>query len=189
MGHRICTVAGKRSLLPLLVLVCLQCSSAGAQTKEQTSADQQGRLFDRPVVAEAAFGKDNKYLAMLFCCWDIEVYERQGNMQKMIWDWNTFDGAEGFKEDFVVRDVDADGSTEVAFRTSKTNFCRLESAAVLYSPEKKIVCLLQDDGETGLHLSPNLKDNQKAREWLVKYWQDWYKGDLNKITVTYDAKP
>jgi hypothetical protein len=65
----------------------------------------------------------------------------------------------------------------------------LESAAVLYSPEKRTVCLLQHDGEIGLHLSPNLKDNQKAREWLVKYWQDWYREDLNKITVTYDAEP
>ena len=41
MGHRICTVAGKWMLLPLLVLVWLQCSSAAAQTKEKISADRQ----------------------------------------------------------------------------------------------------------------------------------------------------
>jgi hypothetical protein len=183
MGRRIWIIAGKCLLLPLAV--CLQCFWAAAQTNEQP----QKWSLDRPALAEAVFGKDDKYVAALYCCWHIRVYVQQGNRKGMIWDWDKFDGGEGFKDDFLVRDVDGDGNEEVAFRISKSNFCRLESAAVLYSPERRIVFLLRHDGEIGLHLSPNLKDNQKAREWLVKYWQDWYKGDLNKIAVTYDAEP
>ncbi len=192
MGQRVCAVAGRRLLWSLLILVCLLClqhSSAAAQVREQISSGWQKEPFDKPVMSEVVFGKNSEYLAVLFCCWNIRVYEKQGNMLKMIWDWQKFSGADGFKEDFLVRDVDADGKEEVAFRTSKASFCRVESSAVLYFPGKRTVCLLQHDGELGLYLSPNLKDDMKSREWLVKYWQDWYRGDITKLTVTYDAQP
>lgn len=187
MKRRIQIIAGACLLLSLVV--CLQCSRAVAQTREQISSKQQKWSLDRHAEAEVVFGKDDKYFAVLLCCWHILVYEQQGNRQVVIWDWDKFDGGVGEKNDFLVRDADGDGNEEVAFQISKLNFCLIENAAVLYSPEKRIVFLLKYDGDIGLHLSPNLKDNQKVREWLVKYWREWHRADLNKITVTYDAEP
>jgi hypothetical protein len=187
MRRQIRIVAGKFLLFPLLV--SLECSWAAGQSKDEVTAGQQKGSPDRPALAEARFGQHDQYLAALFCCWHVRVYERRGSREEIIWDWDKFGGGEGFKDDFLVRDVDEDGNKEVAFRISKANFCRLESAAVAYSPEKRTAFLLRHDGEIGLHLSPNLKDNHKTRDWLIKYWQDWYKGDLSKITVAYDAEP
>jgi hypothetical protein len=187
MKHRIQVIAGTCLLLSLAV--CVQCSWAVGQTKEQISSKQQKWSLDRHAEAEVGFGKDNKYFAALLCCWHILVYEQQGNKEVIIWDWHGFDEGLGEKNDFLVRDVDGDGNEEVAFQISKLNFCHLENAAVLYSPEKRIVFLLKYDGDIDLHLSPNLKDNPKVREWLVKYWQEAHRVDLNKITVTYDAEP
>jgi hypothetical protein len=175
--------------LVLSLAACLVCSRVAAQPREQGSPDQQKLSPDRPAEAEFVFGKDGRYSAALLCCWRILVYEQQGNRRVMIWDWDKFDGGEGFKNDFLVRDVDGDENEEVAFQIGKMNFCFLENAAALYSPEKRIVFLLKYDGDIGLHLSPNLKDNHKVREWLIKYWQERYRADLNKITVTYDAEP
>lgn len=187
MKRRIQIIAGTCLLFSLAV--CLQCSWAVAQTKEPVSSKQQKLSLDRPAEAKFIFGKNDKYSAVLLCCWHILVYEQRGDRQVIIWDWDKFDGAVGQKDDLLVRDVDEDGDEELIFQISKLNMCLTENTAVLYSPEKRTVFLLKYDGDTSLRLSPNLKDNQKIKECLVKYWQERRRVDLNKISVTYDAEP
>jgi len=173
--------------------MCLLFSLAGlwavAQTKEQSSSKQHRWSLDKPAEAEFVFGKDDKYFAALLCCWHIVVYEQQAGRQVINWDWDKFDGTVGEKKDFLVRDIDGDGNEEVAFRITKTNLCLEENIAVVYSPEKRTVFLLRFDGDSALRLSPNLKDNQKVREWLIAYWQEGHRVDLQKITTTYEEQP
>lgn len=187
MKRRIQIIAGTCLLFSLAVH--LQRSWAVAQTKEPVSSKQQKLSLDRPAEAKFIFGKNDKYSAVLLCCWHILVYEQRGDRQVIIWDWDKFDGAVGQKDDLLVRDVDEDGDEELIFQISRLNMCLTENTTVLYSPEKRTVFLLKYDGDTSLRLSPNLKDNQKIKECLVKYWQERRRVDLNKISVTYDAEP
>jgi len=187
MKVRIHTIAGICLLFSLAG--CLQCFWAVAQTDTQGSPKQHRWSLDKPAEAEIVFGKDDRYLAALLCCWRIVVYEQQADRQVVNWDWDQFDGAVGEKKDFLVRDIDGDGYEEVAFRVTKTNLCLEENLAVVYSPERRAVFLLRFDGEAALHLSSNLKDDQKVREWLIAYWLEGHRADLQKITTTYDAQP
>jgi len=168
MSHR-----GAAGVLLFLFAGILLCSGIRGQSRE----------------AEIAFGKDHRYVAALLCCWRIVVYEQQAGKQVVNWEWDKFEGTVGEKKDFLVRDVDGDGNEEVAFQVTQMNMCLEENVAVLYSPEKQAVFLLKFDGESTAHLSPNLKDNQKVREWLVTYWQDRHRVDPAKITISYDAQP
>jgi len=186
MKHRTQIMAG--ACLFFSLAGCL-VSRAAAQTQEQSSSRQHKWSLGKPAEAEIPFGKDDKYFAALLCCWRIVIYEQQAGKQATNWDWDKFDGAVGEKKDFLVRDVDGDGNEEVAFQVTKMNMCLEESIAILYSPEKRTVFLLKFDGDSALRLSPNLKDNQKVRDWLVTYWQDRHRVDPAKITTTYDAQP
>ncbi len=186
MKHRNRIRAGTGLLL--WTIICFPWSWAVAQTEKQEPSKLAKLSVDRPAEAEVVFGKEGKYRAVLLCCWRILVCEQLGDGQAIIWDWKDFDGGTSEKRYFLARDVDGDGNEEVAFQIGRVNSCREENLAVLYSPQKRAASLLMFDGESTLHLSPDLKDNSVAREWLMKYWQERYRADLDKITITYDAK-
>jgi hypothetical protein len=162
---------------------CVPCSWAAAQSGGEKCS------LGLPAEAEVAFGKEGRFSAVLLCCWRVVVCETRGETRELVWDWDKSDGGVGFKEDFLVRDVDGDGSEEVAFQVSKASFCTVENEAVLYSPERRHVFLLKYDGDIRLRLSPSLKDNQKVRDWMIGYWRGRCGADLQKITITYDAEP
>ncbi len=182
MRHRDWITAGT------IFLLLLTGSSQRADAGVQSLSGQQKWSSERPPVAETVFGSEDKYFAVLHCCWRIVLYERQPSLDVVLWDWDKPDTT-AQQRDFLVRDVDGDGNEEVAFHVFRLNMCLEENETVLYSPEKRTLYLLKYDGGARLQFSANLMENRKIREWLTNFWLERRAVDFARLIVTYDAQP